>query len=94
MATKEELQKQIEQMQEQMKALLAVQGTQPQGARVGVTLKNSNYLWFRHPSIQTASKKGKDYVPTVSMPKEALLSLLNDEGIREDLIKALKSLEA
>ena len=94
MATKEELQQQIEQMQAQMKALQAAQSAQPQGARVGVTIKNPNYLWFRHPSIQTASKKGRDYVPTVSMPKEALLSLLNDEGIREDLVKALKSLEA
>ena len=46
-------------------------------------------------AVKTLNKKGdKEYIPTVSMPKEALLALLQDDQVREDLVKAVKSLEA
>lgn len=86
----------MEQMQAQIEHLTRLLESKPAaaGSRVmaGVSQSNPNYLWVRHPKIKTLSKKGKEFIPTVSMPKEALLSILNDKSVRDDLIKALKEL--
>ena len=88
-------QEQVKAMQAQIEELTKLLAEKkPAAGRVmaGVSKSNPNYLWVRHPKIKTLSKAGKEFIPTVSMPKEALLSLLGDAEVRKDISAALKAM--